>query len=426
MGGKIKREIAIVEGRELNQRMTDDLINAAKAAGFNPVHIRFFNEYLISINRLDKVFPMDMVLWRSPVEFSSNVMVERVLNWLNKSGKITMNTHSAGGRSYNSNKFYQHGLFYDDALVREHTLKCFPAISKKFIREHLVNEKVINFPFVLKPNYGTRGLGIILIHDDFELDKLEKDNLNDYCVEEYVESKYDWRAFVLGGVTLGIMRKVGNEADPGDFEAKSGGRMRWPEENQDLYEEISNLAVHAASACGIEYAGVDIIRDDKTGRLIVLETNICGGWQNGFVNTTGVDVATETMQWFSDKADLLELKTNVAVQNYVEHRIKKLSRSAQEKYQKIMNYEYDDNYPRDMLGFGLESEESDLKEKLKCAYLMVRGRCSEIEAIRVKSLLKQIETYEISRYGGFIGKDSGSLDDSIEETAYYLAISAKM
>jgi hypothetical protein len=68
-----------------------------------------------------------------------------------------------------------------------------------------------------------------------------------------------------------------------------------------------------------------------------------------------------------------------------------------------------------------------LIDKLTSAYALVTNyELTEAERARLNIFIADIEKYEISRYGNFIGKDSGSLEQSLDATAYYLAISSKL
>ena len=424
MGGKINRELTLVEGREPNQNMARELVNTAEKMGWKTRHLKTIDSEKIAHGKLDEVFS-DFVVWRGPVNFKNQYEIERVIFWLNHEGKITLNTNPAGGRLCTSDKYFQHECFLADEVVREHMLPMFPAISRENVMQ-MINKGDLQYPFVLKPDFGTRGEGIALIKSKYDLEVFEG-NFAAFSAEPYVESQYDWRVFVLGGVALGAMKKIGDTNNESDFMAKSGGRERWNEDDIDVREEIFDLAVRTSAISGLEYSGVDLIRDNKTGRFIVLETNVAGGWQNGFLEATGVHVPTKIVEWFSDRALLFEGKTFDAVKTYVENRINLLSRAAQEKYEKIVKFDFEVSKSVDECHLDLLSRDAKLIDKLLSAYLLIQDdNLGDIYRARIQDLVNTIEKYEISRFGNFVGKDSGSLEMSIEETALYLAISSKL
>lgn len=425
MGEKINREVTLVEGREPNQFMARELIRTAEKMGWKTRHLKSIPSDKIAQNKLDEVFS-DFVIWRGPVGFKSQYEIERTIYWLNHSNKITINTRPEGGRLSTSDKFFQHACFLADDVVAEHTLPMYPAISKAEV-ESLIEQKLIDYPFVLKPDFGTRGEGIVLIKNPTDLEQFNG-NYAVFSVEPYVKSTYDWRVFVLGGAALGAMRKVGNEEDESDFMAKSGGRKRWKETDAEVLEEIYDLAVRTAAASGLEYAGVDLIRDDETGKFIVLETNIAGGWQNGFLEATGVHVPTKLMQWLGEKARIIEgNRASDAIRDYVKNRMGALSRAGKREYTDITMFRKKIERDREICNFDLESRDMPLLRKLSSAYVLVQNKdLSAAERLRLKMFMNDVEKYEISRYGNFIGKDSGSLEQSLISTAYYLAISSKL
>ncbi len=424
MGGKLKRKITIVEGREANFNMAKQLVDAAVNNGFDARLVKSIDENYIIENRLDEVFS-DFVIWRGAVKCSSAYAIERVIVWLNNSNKITINTkYVVGSRFATSNKFFQHGALSEDEVTRDHILPMFPAVSRESV-ERLLEQGKIKFPFVFKPDFGTRGLYIYLIKDKNELDRFN-DNFPAFSIEPFVKSKYDWRVFALGGVALGVMKKVGDENNASNFEAKSAGWKRWDEADIDMKEQMMYLGAHASAASGLEYSGIDIIRDDDTGKLIILETNYSGGWQNGFEGVTGVNVPVAIVEWFADRAELFEKEIREAVQNYVEKRLKYISRAAQALYKEIISFGYKDVLDLEKSREVLNFKDSSLNERLKAAYVLVQNELSSDDKIRIQDLLSTIEKYEISGFGNFVGKDCGVMEDAIENTALYLAISSKL
>jgi hypothetical protein len=425
MGEEIKRELTLVEGREPNQNMARELISTAKKMGWKAKLLKSVPFDKIIHNQLDEVFS-DFVIWRGPVDYRTQYEIERTIYWINHNCRVTINTHPEGGRMNTSDKFFQHACFLGDEVVAKHSLPMYPAISKDNVLS-MVSDKVIDYPFVLKPDFGTRGEGIVLINTEDDLNKFKGDYAR-YSAEPFIKSKYDWRVFVLGGSALGAMRKVGDESNVSDFMAKSGGRERWNEDDVDIREELYDLAVRVTAASGLEYAGVDLIRDDSTGRFVVLETNIAGGWQNGFLEATGVHIPTKIVQWLGERAKLLEGKDiPKAVSDYVQNRRGFLSRASKKDFEDIIHFRKKIVRDRRICNIDIESRDMPLIRKLSSAYALVANyELTDVEKAKLEMFINEVEKYEISRYGNFIGKDSGSLEQSMDATAYYLAISSKL
>ena len=424
MGGKIDRVLTIVEGREMNMKMAHQLVDAATHNGFKARLVKSIDENYMIDGRLDEVFS-DFVLWRGAVNCSSPYAIERMIFWLNHNNKITLNTKLvAGSRFATSNKFFQHGALSEDPVTREHILPCYPAVSRASV-DRLLERGKINFPFVMKPDFGTRGEGIYLIENEDDLNNF-KDNYPAFSIEPFVKSKYDWRVFALGGVALGVMRKVGDEGNYENFEAKSAGWHRWDESDIDMKEEMMYLGAHASAISGLEYSGIDLIRDDDTGKILILETNYSGGWQNGFEQATGINVPVAIVDWFKDRAELFEKSVKEAVKNYVEKRLMYVSRNAQALYKEIISSEHNTDETTEKCREILSNADSSLEDKLRAGYKLVQGELAVEDKIRLQELINTVEKYEISSFGNFIGKDCGVMEDSIRSTAYYLAISSKI
>jgi RimK family alpha-L-glutamate ligase len=154
--------------------------------------------------------------------------------------------------------------------------------SAEFVRE--------NFPCVLKPITGFGGLGVQLIHREFD-----RDHIYDYLkfhsqlfgkgafiLQEFVESPgYDIRALVVDGEVISSMKRVGGEGITNNIHA--GGV---PEQN-DI--DVTELALRAAESVKGTIVGVDIIPDLK-GNFWVLEANATPGW-TGLQQVTEFDIS---------------------------------------------------------------------------------------------------------------------------------------
>lgn len=421
---KIERTLTIVEGRDCNQPIAEEIRDTAIKKGFKADILKTISSVNIADGTLDQVFG-DCVIWRGPVGMKTMYETERAISYLKESGKLLINVSPAGGRACTSNKFFQHGLFQLDPLLREHSLEMHMALSRDNVND-LMRRGKLKYPFLLKPDLGTRGEGILLINSKEDLDKFDQ-NYVEFSTETYVKSSYDWRVFVLGGVALGAMRKQGDMNDASNFRSRSGGLQHWGEDDEEVLKEIKNLAVHAAKISGLEYTGVDIVRDDETGKFILLETNIAAGWQNGFLDSTGVSVSEEFINWFSDRVMLYEGSIYDAVKTFTERRLRFLAKEAKEKYENIISFKEKSKMPVEEARKILSSPTTTLIGRLRSSFALVsNGELSPVNRTRIEDLITMIEKYEISKFGNYIGKDSGSLEDSIEATALYLAISSKL
>ena len=143
-------------------------------------------------------------------------------------------------------------------------------------------------PVVLKIRRGTQGRGVVLVrtlsaarHAHAVLHDFQQVTL----VQEYVAQarNRDVRIIVVGRQAIAAMER---SAPPGDFRANlhRGGTAR-PFKMNDAIRE---LAVQAAEAHGLNFAGVDLLVSNRGP--VVIEVNSSPGLQ-GIETTTGVRVA---------------------------------------------------------------------------------------------------------------------------------------
>lgn len=408
--------LTVMEGRAENSKITDDLATAAKAKGWDFCLLPGINSDKIA--RLDfSDIPLDFVIFR---ELSQNNYheTERVMDWLHRHRKIGVNLNVAGGRISTSDKHYQQGLFLAEPLLAQYATPTFEAKHKLNVISYIQNHRV-HYPFVLKPRRGTVGRGIILIKNEADLDKVG--NFGNLLIEQYIEPECDFRVFVIGGVAVGAMRKIGDPDNPADFHVWSGGFERFTEQNPTILDTLSEIATRVASVAKLEYAGIDIIREKHTGNYFVLETNIAAGWEN-FIPITHINIPDLVIDWFEDIDDGRHQPFAAAVTSYVEKRLKYLPTRIQESYQAILSGDptalesyrgifqrYPDKYLYDA---------GRIFKQLSEAYQDVTSHPENIT--NYQTLLREIEAMPLSWAGNFIGPEVGTMHDGAILSALYL------
>ena len=157
-----------------------------------------------------------------------------------------------------------------------------------------------NFPCVLKPITGFGGLGVQLIHREFD-----QEHIYDYLkfhsqlfgkgafiLQEFVESPgFDIRALVVDGKIVSSMKRVGGEGITNNIHA---GAI--PQKN-DI--DVTDLALRATESVKGNVVGVDII-PDKEGNLWVLEANATPGW-TGLQQVTDFNISAYIADVLSKK-----------------------------------------------------------------------------------------------------------------------------
>ena len=143
-------------------------------------------------------------------------------------------------------------------------------------------------PVVIKLLEGTQGIGVVLAEtmasakSVFEAFRGAKINI---LVQEFIQEAdgSDIRAFVIGRRVVGAMMR---EGAPDEFRSNlhRGGTAKMIR----ITPEERSTAVRAASALGLNVAGVDLLRANHGP--VILEVNSSPGLE-GIEKATGTDVA---------------------------------------------------------------------------------------------------------------------------------------
>lgn len=144
-------------------------------------------------------------------------------------------------------------------------------------------------PAVIKPISGRQGTGLHCLLPEAGIPSdIEKQLTSGrgVLVQAYIPTRQrrDFRVFVIGREAAGA---ISLEPPEGDFRVNVhiGGQS----ESAELIPEMAGLAVKAASAMGLEIAGVDLIAQDHNSP-VVIEVNSAPGFR-AMEAVTGKDIA---------------------------------------------------------------------------------------------------------------------------------------
>lgn len=165
-------------------------------------------------------------------------------------------------------------------------------------------QAVGGLPVVLKMRQGTQGRGVVLVRT-YRAAQHAHAILNDFqqytLVQEYIAeaNNRDIRVIIIGNQVIAAMER---KAPPGDFRANihRGGSAK----PLLLDESTEQLAIQAAKAHGLNFAGVDLIITQRGPA--VMEVNSSPGL-NGIENATGVDVADAVIQYIENELAKLNI-----------------------------------------------------------------------------------------------------------------------
>ena len=154
-------------------------------------------------------------------------------------------------------------------------------IAHALMQQALDNGKTL----VIKPLFGSQGKGVRLIEQRAQF-ALPQDMFVDgvYYLQEKIDCgayQHDYRVFVVRGEPIAVMKRQG---DSWLHNVARGARCTACDEL-----DVADIGVLAAKAIGIDYAGVDVMRD-RDGKLWVIEVNSIPAWR-GLQTVTSVEIA---------------------------------------------------------------------------------------------------------------------------------------
>lgn len=157
-----------------------------------------------------------------------------------------------------------------------------------------------DYPFILKPFYGTHGRGVMLLDTPTSLTSTVGalcDLHHDYVIQAFVKEAdgVDIRVLVVGGEAIAAMKR---RALPGEFRANihkgaTGEAVRLP-------EAYTRLAIEATAALKLEIAGVDLLETDEGP--VVLEVNPSPGFEE-LESVTGINIAAAIIKFVTAFAE---------------------------------------------------------------------------------------------------------------------------
>ncbi len=170
--------------------------------------------------------------------------------------------------------------------------------------EHLeeVIKDIGSFPIIIKALAGSHGSGVSIVESKRGLKSLldlltNSGNSEPIMIQEYIKesSGKDIRVFIVGKRIVGAMERIATKK--GEFRSNFhlGGRVRVAE----MSRKEKDIAFAAIRACGLDIAGVDILRTNKGPK--VLEVNSNPGLE-GITEATGRDIAGEIIKYTVQKA----------------------------------------------------------------------------------------------------------------------------
>ena len=144
----------------------------------------------------------------------------------------------------------------------------------KVAADRLAKETAAANELVMKPLFGAQGDGLQRLTRGMALPDIASYQGVAY-LQRLIDARetgwHDWRVFVIGGRAVAIMQRHGKSWINN---VAQGARC----EASELDGELAALAERATAALGLDYSGVDLMRDHE-GRAFVIEVNGIPAWK---------------------------------------------------------------------------------------------------------------------------------------------------
>ena len=154
----------------------------------------------------------------------------------------------------------------------------------------------LGYPLVVKKSYGSFGAGVALAKNKSELIATAQNFLHEpHFYQRYISESAgkDIRVIVVGSKALAAMERV---AKPGEF--RSNIELGGTGNKIELSDRYAKVAERAASALGLDYCGVDLLKTQDGA--VVCEVN-SNAFFEGLEQATGINVAAAYAKYIFDE-----------------------------------------------------------------------------------------------------------------------------
>ncbi|MCQ2417313.1 MAG: RimK family alpha-L-glutamate ligase [Oscillospiraceae bacterium] len=169
---------------------------------------------------------------------------------------------------------------------------CFPG-CKRSVDSAKQAAKLLGWPLVIKENVGSFGQQVYLAHDEKEAERILTHIGEHHChFQRFIADSAgkDLRVTVVGGKAICAMERQ----SPSKTEFRSNIGMGGTASARAITPLEEKIAVDAAKALGLDFAGVDILMGKTENERYVCEVNSNPQLQST-IDTCGINPATNIM-----------------------------------------------------------------------------------------------------------------------------------
>lgn len=172
----------------------------------------------------------------------------------------------------------------------------------KFIREKAGSE--LGYPYIIKSTSGRKAREVWIVSSKDEEDEKfaelrpkQKEGMR-FFAQEFVRASQRVRVLIIGGKVVGAVTRPTKWRK----KIKSSLTDKFPEgikgKVEPIPNEYVNLSIKATNAVDLDISGVDILHEDDSSRIFVIEVNAAPAWKL-IEKDCGIDVETEILKFLS-------------------------------------------------------------------------------------------------------------------------------
>lgn len=185
-------------------------------------------------------------------------------------------------------------------ILQKHTTKyAIPTYLASNGEEYtqLVKQKKLRYPCIAKKIVGRSGHGMFLLTNEQDIKQISL--MDEYLFQNFIPNTGDYRVHVLGGTVIGMMKRIPKN---GEFRnnARQGATGEYVPTNSKEYKAVAAIAKQIIKHIPLDWAGLDIIFDEKKKVYKCLEINTYPFWGE-FQKTTGIDMPMEFIKYLKKK-----------------------------------------------------------------------------------------------------------------------------
>jgi ribosomal protein S6--L-glutamate ligase len=160
--------------------------------------------------------------------------------------------------------------------------------------------ELLGFPLVVKSTSGKKARDVWSPLNQEELNKrIEELTAREkagekFFAQKFIEASQRIRVFVIGENVIGAITR------PTKWRKRFVASENLGEKGKiEVIDKLKELALLSAKAVSLDIAGIDILKEDKTGKLYVIEANAAPSWR-ALARDTGINIEREILKYLRD------------------------------------------------------------------------------------------------------------------------------